>query len=486
MATLMEIPLDKLAVSPLNVRRELGDLTELVASITAEGVIEPVLVRPAGEKYEVVAGVRRYTASKEVGLSAIPAVVQEMSDAEAVVRSLVENLQRGDLNLEERVGAYHNLQNLDKERCGTLRGLAKVIGKNQPAISQDFEAYRALQTLRPHGMQVITRLSPDALQRQQGDALPERHAGMLEQAISAVGDTLPSDHRDRKYVELARAIAPLERERAAKLLEEFKKYPEKPLAELQQRAFAVQRVDWELPAPVIRRIEEMAERSGGGGVENYISQLVDRQEPAPGVAGTQLTFEETSRSTGESASAEPPAAPSEAPKYQPVGLPEDSPAMQLARKLMWNLEHYRVKADFYTIGYSGRDIDQFLDLLRASGVKTLVDVRADPVSPYKPEFSKENLARSLAAGGMRYVHRPELGVPREIRSDAAAKGDREEVFRWYDANVIPRFSDGLYRELERDFPSPMAFMCMEVDPTACHRHRLFLALERAGKRGYDL
>lgn len=482
MPVLMEIALDKLVVSPLNVRRALGDVAELVASIKEQGVLEPILVRPVGNRYEVIAGSRRYAASNQAGLKTIPAVVQEMTDTQAVVRSLVENLQRGDLSLEERVEAYKKLQSLDPQQYGSVRAVAKVIGKDPSTLVKDFDAYEALIALRPHGIQVVTK-SPQAEERKRGEALPERHATLLQRAMTAVQGRLSGQDTESKYVELAHAIAPLEQERAIKLLDEFKKYPEKPLGELEHRAFAVQRVDWNLPAPTVRRLEEMAERAGVPRVEEYISRLVEEDKPD---GAEEEAVESHPLSTGSRIATQERLPLEEEERYAPVELPEEPMSVQLKNKVLWNLNHFTVKADFYTTCYSGREIDQFIEILKAARVSTLVDVRHAPVSPYKPDFSKENLSKALERAGVTYVHRSDLGVPREIRVGAAGEKTREQIWKWYDENVIPRFINGTLRQLTKSLKQPIALMCVEADPTACHRHRLFLALEKAGLRGYDL
>ena len=77
-------------------------------------------------------------------------------------------------------------------------------------------------------------------------------------------------------------------------------------------------------------------------------------------------------------------------------LPEKTVAEQKQSKLSWNREHCTGQSDFYTIGYSGRAITDFIDTLKRADVATLVDIRYSPVSRFKPEFSKRNLKTSLA------------------------------------------------------------------------------------------
>jgi ParB/RepB/Spo0J family partition protein len=275
----MDIELGKLRVSPFNVRRDIGDISELVESVKAQGVLEPIVVRPAGDQYEVIIGARRLAAAKEAGLHTIPAEVREMTDAQALAQSLVENLHRGDLELEERVKAYEMLQTVAPDTCGTLYGLAKAIGRPHQAVSRDFEAYRALTILRPHGIQIARSVQSEAAVRQRGEALPEYHATLLEQAVSAVKADLPSDKVEQKYVELAKAIAPLERDNAKRLLDEFKKYPEKPVSEIRARALSQVELPLTLDRLTARKLDELAETTGKKSVAEVISDLVERAAP---------------------------------------------------------------------------------------------------------------------------------------------------------------------------------------------------------------
>lgn len=274
----MDIELSRLVVSPLNVRRNLGDIAELVESIRTQGVLQPIVVRPAGDRYEVVIGARRLAAAKEAGLKVVPTEVREITDAQALAQSLVENLHRGDLQLEERVQAYKKLQAADPEGCGTLHGLAKILGQRHAKIAQDLDAYAALEKLRPHGVEIVTRLQPEAGQRQRGEALPERHATILEQAFSAVKSELSPEDAETKYVELARTIAPLEQEEARRVLDEFKKYPERPLSESRDRALSTVGLELVLDRLTARRLDELAEAAGKKSPAEVVTYLVERAE----------------------------------------------------------------------------------------------------------------------------------------------------------------------------------------------------------------
>lgn len=153
--------------------------------------------------------------------------------------------------------------------------------------------------------------------------------------------------------------------------------------------------------------------------------------------------------------------------------------------MAWNELRSREDADFFTIGYSGRSKEGFLEALLEASVSTLVDVRANPVSLYKPDFSKRNLERFLADNGIDYWHQPELGVPRDVRGMAVEAASRKLIWDWYDAKVAQPLAANLhwfFNALEH----PVALMCTEVDPQSCHRHRLTLALEAKRLRGFEL
>ena len=173
-------------------------------------------------------------------------------------------------------------------------------------------------------------------------------------------------------------------------------------------------------------------------------------------------------------------------KRNELRLPTSSLKVQLQNKADWNEQREISKADFFTVGYSGKTTEEFLHGIIQAKIKCLIDVRANAVSMYKPDFSKKNLNRILAAEGIEYLHLPDLGVPRDIRSKAIGKNHRDDIWDWYDKHVAKKFG---FRNLHRFFnlsEHPVAFMCSELDPTSCHRHRLALALEKSGLSGFDV
>lgn len=106
------LPLDKLFANPDQPRRvfDADGLEELSGSIKEHGIIQPIVVTPKGEGYEIVAGERRYRASKLAGLKEVPVIVRSMSDQTQLEISLIENIQRRDLNSIETATAYAKLR----------------------------------------------------------------------------------------------------------------------------------------------------------------------------------------------------------------------------------------------------------------------------------------------------------------------------------------------------------------------------------------
>lgn len=127
------IPLEDIDPNPKQPRRSMGDLSELIASIREKGVLEPILVRPSGSRFQIIAGERRYRAAGDAGLGEIPCIVRETGDAETVELALIENLQREDLSpFEEAEG----LKALAETHGYTHERMAERLGKSRSSITE--------------------------------------------------------------------------------------------------------------------------------------------------------------------------------------------------------------------------------------------------------------------------------------------------------------------------------------------------------------
>jgi ParB family chromosome partitioning protein len=127
------VPLKDIDANPNQPRQSLGDLSELVASIREKGVIEPILVRPKGRRFEIIAGERRFRAATEAGLAEIPSIIREVSDGESMELALIENLQRKDLNAFEEADGLNALA----ESYGyTHEQMAERLGKSRTSITE--------------------------------------------------------------------------------------------------------------------------------------------------------------------------------------------------------------------------------------------------------------------------------------------------------------------------------------------------------------
>ena len=127
------VPIELIDPNPNQPRQVMGDLSELIASIAEKGILEPLVVRQRGERFQIVAGERRYQASVQAGLRELPVVIRDVDDTEVIEIALIENLQRKDLTPFEESEALHGLA----ERCGyTHEDLARRLGKSRTSVTE--------------------------------------------------------------------------------------------------------------------------------------------------------------------------------------------------------------------------------------------------------------------------------------------------------------------------------------------------------------
>lgn len=179
-----QIPLHEIQANRYQPRHEFDEsaLEELKESIVQHGVLQPILVRqlPAGKGYELVAGERRFRASRLAGLETVPALVRPLSDAASTEIALIENLQREDLNAIEEANAYRNLlQNFGL----TQEALAERVGRSRSHITNmmrllkldaHVQEYLANGSLSMGQARPLVVLTNAALQREAADIIMAR------------------------------------------------------------------------------------------------------------------------------------------------------------------------------------------------------------------------------------------------------------------------------------------------------------------------
>ncbi len=208
--------------SPLNPRKEFAKaaLDELTASVTERGVLEPLLVRPAGKGFEVIAGARRLRAAKAAGLKLVPCMVREATDAELLELALLENVVRADINALEEGEAYAKLV---KEHSYTADSIAEKTGKSRTVIYSRMKLAQlqgnARELVLEHGLnasigELLSRLPTLAAQEEAVEKLEDRCGDIWKNSggrdVRKMSDWTTLSYRDAKDVlnrELNRVIA---------------------------------------------------------------------------------------------------------------------------------------------------------------------------------------------------------------------------------------------------------------------------------------
>jgi ParB family transcriptional regulator, chromosome partitioning protein len=144
-----KIAINKLVANPYQPRKVFDEdaLIELKESIKEHGVLQPIIVRVKGKKYEIVAGERRFRASQLAGLTEIPAIVKDMSEQQMMELAILENLQREDLTPIEEAEAY---EQLIKSLNFTQDELAKRLGKSRPHIANHIRLLQLPEEVRTY------------------------------------------------------------------------------------------------------------------------------------------------------------------------------------------------------------------------------------------------------------------------------------------------------------------------------------------------
>jgi len=241
--TVMQVELSKLFIGKTNVRKSPGDVGDLVDSVKEKGILEPVLVRPVGGRYELVVGSRRFEVAKIAGMKRIPAVVRPMTDEEAIIVSLVENIQRRDIEPEEEYDAIVALMKVNPRAYGTVEQLAKAIGKSRRYVDDRINAVEAVRSIRREsGPGISVKQAPLQAERREG-ALPVKHATFLHRAEEAPSvQELPRKERASRMKELAETIAPLPSPEAENVVSHFVMAPQRPVEDIRKEVSSLRAV----------------------------------------------------------------------------------------------------------------------------------------------------------------------------------------------------------------------------------------------------
>ncbi len=211
----VELPIERIEPNPFQPRRAFAPqaLEALAQSIARHGLLQPVVVRPAAEGYQLIAGERRLRACQMAGLTAVPVVVRRASDEQALLLALLENLQREDLNPLEEAQAFARLQ----EHFGlSQEEVARAVGKDRSTVANalrllklpgDIRDDLAAGRLSPGHARALLALPNPALMRRARDqilkqGLSVRAAERLVKKLGAPGPApAPPPDQDQVYIQ---------------------------------------------------------------------------------------------------------------------------------------------------------------------------------------------------------------------------------------------------------------------------------------------
>ncbi len=201
-----EIPLDQIDHNPFQTRSTVSQeqLAELAASIAANGVVQPVLVRPvAGGRFQLIAGERRWRASQIAGKTTVPAILRQVSDEQAMEITIVENLQRADLNPMEQARAF---ERLSREFQMTQEQMAQRTGKDRASVANFLRLLRLPQSVQAsvesgelsfgHARALIALQQPEEMEKAARRIVD--HSLSVRQTESLVQELIDPSRRPKK------------------------------------------------------------------------------------------------------------------------------------------------------------------------------------------------------------------------------------------------------------------------------------------------
>ncbi|SKA35483.1 ParB/RepB/Spo0J family partition protein [Consotaella salsifontis] len=205
------VPLNSIHPNPRNPRRTFdpADLADLAASVKSHGIVQPILVRPAdgqADRYEIVAGERRYRAARLAGLTEVPVLVRQFTDRQSLEIAIVENVQRADLNAIEEARGYQMLVN---EHGYTQADLAEVLGKSRSHVANTLRLLKLPDDVQDmisrgelsagHARTAVSMEDPAAFARMiVTDGLSVREAERAARNQSGGGEEAPAPAKSRR------------------------------------------------------------------------------------------------------------------------------------------------------------------------------------------------------------------------------------------------------------------------------------------------
>lgn len=236
------VPVGDLVVSPLNVREDIGDIRSLAESIQQDGLLHPLTVRPFGEKFEIVAGRRRYEASKLIGMKVIPCnVAEEMDDRHAVLTSLKENMRRGDLTAAEKKRGIEKLLGMNGgDTAANRRKVATALNMSMAEVKTALELGEWAETFEPHNIAVKAKQRGEAVGK---TVVPTSVARTLmktlkESKVREVLGEFPKEERNKVEAEVIREAVALKGKGRTEFLKKFVNDPIRPISELKREVLA--------------------------------------------------------------------------------------------------------------------------------------------------------------------------------------------------------------------------------------------------------
>src|SRR5688572_6882263 len=211
---LKELPVGQVRPNPYQPRTSIDEsaLGELTASIEASGLLQPVLVRPRGTAYELIAGERRWRAVQRLGWPTIPAVIKEVSDQTLLTLALVENLQRHDLSPIDEAQGYHRLM---EQFAVPQAEVARLVGRSRSTVANLLRLLRLPSEVRElvhqgtlsegHARALLALENDEAIMRLARQAVAEGWSVReIEERVRGEGRAAPAARRRRE----ARTLTP--------------------------------------------------------------------------------------------------------------------------------------------------------------------------------------------------------------------------------------------------------------------------------------